>query len=67
MVGGHTHDRAELSRKELGLRERQANAAHAEKRVVLLGLGQVAQRLVGTRVERAHDQGAPGERRSDGA
>ena len=55
----HPEKRTELGTEEVGPVDEDAQAPLAERRVLLLGEGKPAQRLVAPRVERPHDDRAP--------
>ena len=64
---GGARQRAQLHAQHLGPRQRQAQAAQAEKRVRLAVDREARDRLVAARVERAHDHRPAGGPRHDAA
>ena len=61
---GRAKYRAQLRAEQLGTIQQHADAALAEKRIVLARKRQVRQRLVAADVERPHDQPAPAPERA---
>ena len=67
VVGGHAQQRPQLREQQVGAREPEPDAPHPEERVLLAGLAEGRDGLVGPRVEGAHEQRPPLERLGGGA